>query len=288
MHFKQRIGEALKPYHLEIEKKIAASIALFGPKTALSEACAYALKNGGKRFRPALVLMIADYLGHDATESALAIEFFHTASLIADDLPCMDNDDERRECPSLHKAFGQTVALLATYALISAGYDKIRVAAQENPAILSAALENAAQNTGIFGATGGQFLDLYPPALNEKVLFEVLHKKTGTLFELSFVFGWLFGKGDLAKLPLVKKAAAHFGLSFQIVDDFFDYEEDKEKERKINAVAILGHAKAEQVLTHELKELKKTLHQLNLLPKEILEMIGALSESVHQQISSAG
>lgn len=282
MNFKQRIGEALKPYHLEIEKKIAMSLSVFGAKTPLSEACGYALKNGGKRFRPALVLMIANYLGQDASDAALAVEFFHTASLIADDLPCMDNDDERRECPSLHKAFNETIALLATYALISAGYDKIRLAAKENPAILSHALENATQNTGIFGATGGQFLDLYPPAFNERVLFEVLHKKTGTLFELSFMFGWLFGKGDLSKLPLVKKAAAHFGLSFQIVDDFFDYEEDMAKERKMNAVTILGHAKAEKILARELEELKRVLYQLDLHPKEILEMIEALSEAVAQ------
>ena len=65
------------------------------------------------------MILIAEALGNglNVYESALAVEFFHTASLIADDLPCMDNDDERRERPSLHKVYGEAIALLASYAL---------------------------------------------------------------------------------------------------------------------------------------------------------------------------
>ena len=283
MHFKQKIGEAIAPYHLLIEKKITESLSLFGPKSPLSDACAYALKNGGKRFRPALVLIIAKSLqanhpSQTLIDAALAIEYFHTASLIADDLPCMDDDDERRECPSLHKAFNETIALLATYALISAGYDKIRTAALEQNELLSLALASATYNTGIFGATGGQLLDLYPPEeINSDLLAEVIQKKTGTLFELSFVFGWLFGGGDPQQLPLVKKSAAHFGTAFQIVDDFLDYEEDLGKERKINAAIILGKEKAYEVLERELEELERTLGVLNLHSQELSDMIGALS-----------
>jgi len=85
--------------HLDrIEQEIARSILSFGEKTKLRDACEYALTNGGKRFRPLIVLLIAEGLGKglNVSEAALSVEFFHTASLIADDLPCMDNDDERR------------------------------------------------------------------------------------------------------------------------------------------------------------------------------------------------
>src|SRR5271155_2067965 len=111
----------------KIEQEIAKSLLLFGEKTKLRDACEYALKSGGKRFRPLLVLLVAEGVGNDLNvyEAALSVEFFHTASLIADDLPCMDNEDERRNKPSLHKVYGEAIALLASYALITAAFDKI-------------------------------------------------------------------------------------------------------------------------------------------------------------------
>ncbi len=110
-----------------IEQEIAKSIGSLGEKNKLRDACEYALTNGGKRFRPLIVILVAEALGNglDVYESALSVEFFHTASLIADDLPCMDNDDERRDKPSLHKTYGETIALLASYALITAAFEKI-------------------------------------------------------------------------------------------------------------------------------------------------------------------
>ena len=94
-----------------------------GGATKLREACEYALTNGGKRFRPILLMMTAKAANGsvDVGYAALAVELFHTASLVADDLPCMDNDDMRRDKPSLHKVYGEGVALLVTYALIAAG-----------------------------------------------------------------------------------------------------------------------------------------------------------------------
>lgn len=118
----------------------------------------------GKRLRPILVLMIADALGlgADVMPAALSVEFFHTASLIADDLPCMDNDDLRRERPSLHKVFGESVAILASYALIAEGYGAIARNGQNCPASAVICLEAVRRAAGIRGATHGQFLDLSP------------------------------------------------------------------------------------------------------------------------------
>src|SRR5262245_27795239 len=91
----------LTPYKQLIENGLQEQIEQIGPKSQLRDACEYALLNGGKRFRPALVLMIAKALGYETNvfPAAMGIEFFHTASLIADDLPCMDDDDKRREKP---------------------------------------------------------------------------------------------------------------------------------------------------------------------------------------------
>lgn len=70
-------------------------------------------------------MLIAKALNPSAevSQAALAVEFFHTASLVADDLPCMDDDDERRNKPSVHKVYDEATALLVSYALISAGYE---------------------------------------------------------------------------------------------------------------------------------------------------------------------
>lgn len=117
----------LERYRSRFEKELPLAIEQMGEKNVLRDACEYALVCGGKRLRPLIVLMTADALaqGLDVLPAALSVEFFHTASLIADDLPCMDNDDFRRNRPSLHKAFGESIAILASYTLIAEGYGGI-------------------------------------------------------------------------------------------------------------------------------------------------------------------
>ncbi len=267
------IAHLLSRYKEPVEQAIADSMSAFGAKTVLRDAIEYALKNGGKRFRPAIVYLVAHAIGKggDVTDAALAVEYFHTASLIADDLPCMDDDDERRDVPSLHKAFNEATAILATYALIAAGYDRIRMGAQKTgkAEICSLAIENASFNTGILGAAGGQYDDLYPHAQTEEVALGVIDKKTGTLFEISFVFGWLFGGGDLSVLDEVKHAARAFGRAFQISDDFLDLEQDKEG---INYPAIAGEEKALFLLRAELDHYYKALKTLQLETPELLAL----------------
>src|SRR5271156_3490863 len=101
----------LGPYQQQIVKCIQDNMAALGPRNKLRDACEYALMNGGKRMRPAIVLMMAKALGYgaDVSQAALCIEYFHTASLVADDLPCMDDDDIRRNKPSIHKKYGEAV-----------------------------------------------------------------------------------------------------------------------------------------------------------------------------------
>src|SRR5947209_4745416 len=103
----------LNPYKERFEPHLTKAILSFGDKNNLRDACEYALSSGGKRFRPALVYMMGDALGgsKDIDGAALATEFFHTASLIADDLPCMDDDDMRRGRPTVHKMYGEATAL---------------------------------------------------------------------------------------------------------------------------------------------------------------------------------
>lgn len=266
----------------------------FGEKTKLRDACEYALTNGGKRFRPLIVMMIAEALGHglDVSHAALSVEFFHTASLIADDLPCMDNEDERREKPTLHKIYGETIALLASYALITAAFEKIHrnaMALRESREPFASysdtacriALENAAYCSGIMGATGGQFLDLFPPAFNLETVKQVIYKKTVTLFEVSFVFGWVFGGGDLNLLDQVKKTAYHLGMAFQIADDISDMQQDEKNSAEMNMARFLGKERALFVFEEEMRQLRYNLKELGINTPSFEKMCDMLAGSVN-------
>lgn len=280
----------LKQYQKKTEEKISEQLEQFGKSGPLREACEYALLNGGKRFRPALVFMVAEALKTkaDVSDAALSIEYFHTASLIADDLPCMDNDDERRNKPSLHKVFGEATALLASYALIAEGNRSIAtcamtLAAQRHDAhaVGVLALHNAASNTGAYGTTGGQFLDMYPPNLTVETVKEVIIKKTVSLFEISFVFGWLFGGGDPTKLPQVQKTAEHFGLAFQIADDLGDIKQDEKNGRKINMAAVCGVDRAKEMFHEEIKSYRALIKELSLDSYELQSLADCLEEQLY-------
>lgn len=285
----------LAPYQKEFELKLSRAISLLGPKTQLHEACEYALMNGGKRFRPILVLLIAKALNAviDVSQAALAVEFFHTASLIADDLPCMDDDDLRRNHPTVHKVYGEALALLASYALIAAGYEFLGKNAEtlrlsnapyriNSDRICVLALENSTYNTGLLGATGGQFLDINPPNLEINTLKEIIRMKTVSLFEISFVLGWLYGGGDLNKLKFVKKAAYHFGMAFQIADDFGDVEQDARNGKLVNLVTACGLEKATLLFHTELNDFKQAMSELNLNIPELNNMSELLRSNVQK------
>lgn len=258
------------------EEALQRDIEKMGEKSALRDACEYALTSGGKRLRPLLVHLVADSLGRglDVMPVSLGVEYFHTASLIADDLPCMDNDDERRSRASLHKVFHESVALLASYSLISAGYESIHrngLSMRNHPAFSSKSdttvalgLEAVAQCAGILGATNGQFLDLFPPDCTLETILKIIQQKTTSLFQLSFVLGWLFGGGDTSLIERVKQCAAHMGTAFQIADDLQDNLQDEKQQSEINIAAVYGEEKARALFMAEMDAFETALKELKL------------------------
>ncbi len=249
--YQQRVHELLKTHIEEL-----------GDKSPLRDACEYALA-GGKHFRPSLVLMMADAVGkgYDVSPAALCVEYLHVSSLIADDLPCMDDDDERRGKSSTHIAYGEDTALLASFSLIAAAYEQIGRNSHLLPEGEKAgikALECVAANTGIRGLTGGQYFDIHP---GKKPLFETLAMKTATLFEVSLVLGWLFGGGDLRQLAMVKKVAGHLGLVFQMLDDLGDVDQDEES---ANSALTLGFGPFMARLNQEISALRQATKALGI------------------------
>ncbi len=277
------LSQAVKTTQLQIEDKIRAYLPLLGEEGPLREACGYALLNGGKRFRPALVSLVAKALHSkaDVSFAGLAVECFHSASLIADDLPCMDDEEERRGKPVLHKVYNEATAILATYTLIAAGYDCIARAGEtlgasdvayckRSDKITLEALKCVTDNTGILGASGGQHLDLFPPDLSEETIKKIIKRKTISLFEVAFVFGWLFGGGDMNRLDEVKALSSHFGMAFQIADDLGDIVQDGENGCQINFALLFGKEKAVALFEKELEGYKDLLKKLKIDSVELL------------------
>jgi len=279
----------LEEYRRKFEKELSFAIERFGEKSRLRDACEYALVCGGKRLRPLIVLMTADALsnGLDVFPVALGVEFFHTASLIADDLPCMDNDDMRRNRPSLHKEFGEATAILASYTLIAEGYGGIhlneelmkkdgRFAHMASQAVLLC-LKAVTRCAGIQGATNGQFLDLFPPDVTWETVRKVIAQKTATLFEISFLFGWLFGGGGVSAIEELHSCASHLGMAFQIADDLEDGVQDGVS--GVNVAALLGEEKAISLFKREIASFRSSLERLCLWTAPFQELYASLNRS---------
>ena len=284
----------LKQY---IESKIRESLYLLGEVNHLRDACEKALLNGGKRLRPIIVMELAKTLDpvRDPWFAAFSVECFHTASLIADDLPCMDDELFRRNAPSLHRSHGESTALLASYALISLAYRCIYLAAEKCPHpenVCRLALLQASHNTS--HAAAGQFLDLEHKTPNKEELEVLIQGKTGALYELSFVFAWIFGGGNTDALALVKKMAGHFGMAFQIADDFDDALEDLDRGCRSNLALVLGVDHAYRVFQKEIQGFREHAQLLglgescfrqlqDLMEKKSLLARGSLKEALAKQ-----
>lgn len=262
-----QLKSILPPYAQRFERVLQKEIPLLGEDNKLKESFIYSLGGAAKRFRPALVYMIADSIsGRNVDLSAFAVECFHAASLVADDLPCMDNDDFRRGRPTVHKVYGDSTALLASFALIAKGFEAIaRNAIDEvGKKVLSRAVLEASKSMGILGLIGGQFIDLFPDPPTRQGIEKIHEMKTVCLFDLSMTLGWLFGGGAIESLEDIHKSAFHFGSAFQIVDDIDDYDQDLKIGKVHNFAVQFGLSEAKKAVLEHTENCCKLLSKLKI------------------------
>ena len=188
----------------------------------LHEAMRYSVLAGGKRLRPILVLAACEACGGDAQAAlrpALALELFHTYTLIHDDLPCMDDDDLRRGRPTCHVKFGEATALLAGDALLTLAFEWMA----DGPAPRECVLE-LARAGGSTGVVGGQVGDLAAESVTpDLATLEWIHRhKTAKLLEASVVVGARCAGAAEPLVDALRRHATATGLAFQIVDDILD------------------------------------------------------------------
>jgi geranylgeranyl pyrophosphate synthase len=193
----------------------------------LVEAMRYAVLGPGKRLRPAMAIAACEAVGGSreaGLPAAVAVETLHAYTLVHDDLPAMDDDDERRGRPTVHVAFGEAIAVLAGDGLLTSAFASL---ARLGPGA-AAAVEVLARRAGAGELLAGQARDLAQadhqgaPSLAD---LEVIHAgKTGALFSASAELGAIAGgAGDDDRAQLARYGMA-VGIAFQHADDRDDGE----------------------------------------------------------------
>jgi geranylgeranyl diphosphate synthase type II len=198
----------------ELVEDALDDLALTAELGRLQEPMRYAYEAGGERIRPVICLATAEAAGgaaENALPAALAVELVHTFSLVHDDLPALDDDDERRGRPSAHIAFGEGIALLAGDALLTEALHQ--ALAYPTPAV---ARELTAATLAMIG---GQYRDV----TGDDGDLDALHRlKTGALFSASVGCAlWAVDVPASAQGPW-RAFGDELGLLFQIVDDVLD------------------------------------------------------------------
>ena len=202
----------------------------------LGLAMRYGVLDGGKRLRPLLVLAACHAVGglrDAAMRAACAVELIHAYSLVHDDMPCMDNDVLRRGKPTVHVQFGEAQAMLAGDAMQALAFEvltpPIEDAAADAPEAVPPALQARlcsllARAAGHAGMAGGQAIDLASigQPLDEHVLRDMHHRKTGALLQASVLMGAACGPVTPTAWVALSAYGDALGLAFQVVDDILD------------------------------------------------------------------
>lgn len=265
-------NELVKKYIERVEIALSENV-LVEPKTynRLLKAMEYSVFAGGKRIRPLLTIACNRLLKGDETASILlgcAVECVHTASLIHDDLPCMDNSPTRRGKKTCHIQFDEPTALLAGTALYYKALDLIVKASDitRNNDLVHDAVKDLNDYAGVDGMMGGQQIDMdyKGKEVSKEILFEMDNLKTAKLITMSCRFGGYAGYSkfdDENDIEILTKFGDKLGLAFQINDDILDLEGDKD---------ILGKPTSKDI--EENKKNNASFYGVDRARKKVLEL----------------
>ncbi|MEY3898239.1 MAG: hypothetical protein RLZZ214_3760 [Verrucomicrobiota bacterium] len=186
------------------------------------------LARPGSLVRAVIAYLVGIEMGlpeQSARAMACGIEYLHTASLIFDDLPAMDDARMRRGATCVHVLHGESVAMLAALALINRAYSMIwQGIHRADPKRRAAAGEWVDGRLGIGGVIGGQAYDLsgWRGEQSAADVSEVAARKTGDLLRLSLVLPAIVGRGTPREIQILDRLALLRGLAYQAADDLKD------------------------------------------------------------------
>lgn len=236
----------------------------------LHKAMAYSLMGGGKRIRPLLVLAtlsLADSEISDGFAAAAALEYIHTYSLIHDDLPAMDDDDYRRGRLTSHKVFGESTAILAGDALLTAAFEILAESSVISADKKIKLIGLLAKASGPNGMIAGQMDDVEgeKKTLTLEELKQVHDKKTGALIRYAVTAGCLIAEADEPFTTEMEGFSRHLGLAYQIHNDLKD--------------VVLDEAETGKTIHHDAALNKNTYPSLLGVTGAIQELNGVIRQA---------
>ncbi len=271
-----------------------------GMQKRLFESMNYSFDAGGKRIRP--IMLMESYLMLGGNEDEIehlapfmaAIEMVHTASLIHDDLPAVDNDDFRRGKPTNHKVYGETTAIFAGDALLNYAFetmleDTVKEGDQVWKMKKLEAMNVLAKKSGAYGMLGGQMVDYLCEQKNDATLEELLfihEKKTAALIQAPLIMGAIFAGANREKIARMEQVGYLVGISYQIQDDILDCIGDEKllgkktgsdaKNAKTTYVTIKGLKDAQADQERMSKEAEGILSSIAEGPTMLRELVESL------------
>lgn len=262
----------LAALHHIIDSRLAELAPAGPPSEGFNKAIRYSLLAPGKRLRPIITLLTATSLGaaeRDALDPACAIEMIHTASLIIDDLPAMDNAEYRRGRPTNHAVFGEDKTILAGFALVNQAFDVIARTETLSAETRLALIKVASNAIGMNGIIAGQELDLrgdeQEPSLDSVQRAHTL--KTGALFVAAAEAGARIAGLTGSNLKAIRSFGHYLGLAYQTRDDLIDRFRSRDEagkdvgadEHKATLVRILGTQDAQSLSLHFMESAIRSL-----------------------------
>ena len=221
--------EIPEPGALEMERSFQRALPLPDDlEPAFGAALRHLLRHPGSMVRPRLVSQVAAAYRIEegvANDLAIALEYFHTASLAFDDLPCMDNATSRRGAPCVHVPFGEATAILAALGLINRAYALTWKALAGCPSAAQAeAMTYLEHRLGVYGLLNGQSLDLNYARLphDRETTERIACGKTVSLIRLTLVLPAMLGEASRREIRFLERMAMCWGLGYQMVDDLKD------------------------------------------------------------------
>ncbi|KWZ99996.1 geranyltranstransferase family protein [Anaerococcus hydrogenalis] len=232
----------------------------FEDDNPLKEALIYA-SDSGKRIRPVVFLeTIKMLLGEEAIDEkiidlALSLEMVHAYSLVHDDMPCMDNDDYRRGKLTVHKKFGEDLAVLVGDSLLSFAFENVLDLSIYDQRFLLPG-KYLARACGKDGMIRGQVFDIKAKKNADlSYVLDVYKNKTARLFMAALVMAGLYANVSDEKIKKLEDYAYYLGLSFQLQDDILD----KYDEIELNILSCISMEEAKKLLLDFNKKAKENI-----------------------------
>lgn len=210
------IADDMRAVDAVIRRRLASEVVL------VSQVAEYIVGSGGKRLRPALVILAAgalDYRGHHHHQLAAVVEFIHTATLLHDDV--VDASEMRRGNATANALFGNAASVLVGDFVYSRAFQMmVEVESMRVMQVLADATNVIAEGEVL------QLMNCHNTAINEHEYLQVIRYKTAKLFEAATRLGAILGGADAALEAAMANYGMHLGTAFQLIDDVLDYSGD--------------------------------------------------------------